>query len=135
MSCATTVKPGGSACALIAVLLSLSAGCDGGANSPSASGLNPGVPVTDRAENQFLSIVPPGSSGVPNGGIGGPLPGQPQLSYAPYYRDQLGMYENLAHAQTPLKSDTCDPPSSVAEHQRSSDQACNYFKNAGLILA
>ncbi|MGQ0530495.1 MAG: penicillin acylase family protein [Panacagrimonas sp.] len=79
--------------------------------------------------------MPPGSSGVPNGGIGGPLPGQPQLSYAPYYRDQLDMYESLAHAQTPPKSDTCDPPSSVAEHQRSSDQACNYFKNAGLILA
>lgn len=89
----------------------------------------------DSGENVFLSVLPPGSTGNSIGGIGGPLPGQPQLSFGPNYRDQLDLYANLAHARTPLKADACDPPADIAAHEQRSDQACNYYKRAGLTLA
>lgn len=118
------------------------AACGGGSSGGDASGgLDPGAGsgagsggIVDSPLNTFMSIVPPGSSGVPNGGIGGPIPGQPQLTFAPFYRDQLDLYENLAHAQTPLRSDACNPPASIDQHARRSDQACNYYKPAGLTL-
>lgn len=102
------------------------AGDDGGEGD---GGLTPSGP------NVFLSIVPPGSTGNAMGGIGGPLPGQPQIAYAPYYRDQLDMYADLAHAQTPLKSDSCIAPADIAAHVKRSDQACNYFKRADLTIS
>lgn len=109
-------------------------GGDGAMNTPPVLDPVTGA-VRESPLNTFLSIVPPGSSGVPNGGLGGPVPGQPQLSFAPYYRDQLDLYENLAHARTPLRSDSCTPPASIDQHARRSDQACNYYKPAGLTLS
>jgi acyl-homoserine lactone acylase PvdQ len=102
----------------------------GAGGEDGGSGITPDAP----GANVFMSIVPPGSTGNSIGGIGGPIPGQPQISYGPNYRDQLDMYENLAHARTPLKAETCTPPANIAAHQRRSDQACNYFKPAGLTI-
>ena len=80
----------------------------------------------------FLSILPAGSNGNSAGGIGGPLPGQPQLSYPDNYRDQLDLYGNLAQAQPGLQSQSCVAPNSIDEHSAASGDACNYYKPAGL---
>src|SRR3546814_20650691 len=34
-----------------------------------------------------------------------------------------------------MKSDNCAPPKNIGEHQKASDQACNYFKRADLTLS
>ncbi len=106
----------------------------GAGSGNGAGGDDGGVTPDAPGSNVFMSIVPPGSTGNSIGGIGGPIPGQPQISYGPNYRDQLDMYENLAHARTPLKADTCVAPVNIAAHQRRSDLACNYFKPAGLTI-
>ncbi|HRI50161.1 MAG TPA: penicillin acylase family protein [Pseudomonadota bacterium] len=91
-------------------------------------------PPIAAGENIFLSIVPPGSNGNSVGGIGSPIPGAPVVSYPKNFRDQLDMYGNLAHAKTPLKAEVCAPPTSITQHQKQSDQACNYFKRADLTI-
>ena len=91
-------------------------------------------PPIAAGENIFLSIVPPGSNGNSVGGIGSPIPGAPVVSYPKNFRDQLDMYGNLAHAKTPLKAEVCAPPRSITQHQKQSDQACNYFKRADLTI-
>jgi acyl-homoserine lactone acylase PvdQ len=106
-------------------------GTDGGGGGGNGGGGG----AIGSAENVFLSVLPPGSTGNSIGGVGGPLPGQPQISYGPNYRDQLDLYADLAHARTPLKSDTCTPPANIAAHEQRSDQACNYWKRADLTLA
>ncbi|MDP3856243.1 MAG: penicillin acylase family protein [Stagnimonas sp.] len=100
----------------------------------SAGGGNP-PPPPEGSENIFLAIVPPGSNGNSAGAVGGPLPGQPQQVYPDNYRDQLDLYGNLAYAKSPLKSDQCTPPANLGAHVKASDQACNYFKQAGLELS
>ncbi|MFA5939077.1 MAG: penicillin acylase family protein [Sinimarinibacterium sp.] len=82
-----------------------------------------------------MAIVPPGSNGNSAGAVGGPLPGQPQISYPANYRDQLDLYGNLAYAKSPLKSSPCEPPADIDAHEPASDDACNYYKKAGLTLA
>ena len=140
-----------------AVLLAL-AGCGGGGDSPQPStggntgggnntgggtntgGTAPGEdnptpPIGAAADSIFMEIVPPGSTGnssIGNGGIGGPA-GLPVLAYPKNYRDQLDLYGDLAYAKVGLKADTCNPPASIADHQKQSDQACNYFKDAGFV--
>jgi acyl-homoserine lactone acylase PvdQ len=89
----------------------------------------------DIAGNTFMAIVPPGSNGNSAGGVGAPIPGVPVVSYPDNFRDQLDMYGNLAYAKQGLKSDTCTPPKNIDEHQKQSDQACNYFKAAPLTLS
>lgn len=108
-----------------------------GSSEPPAGGGNPPPPPPppSGAENVFLSAMPPGSNGNSAGAVGGPLPGQPQVSYPDNYRDQLDLYGNLAYALSPLKSQSCLPPADLAAHQPRSDQACNYFKKAGLTLS
>ena len=135
---------------LLIVMLTAASACGSGGSSSGGGAGNGGGPGSGgggggtgggtgtpvgSSSNTFMSIVPPGSTGNANGGIGGPVPGQPQLSYAPYYRDQLDMYANLAHAQSPLKADTCTPPANIAAHVEQSDQACNYFKRADLTIS
>lgn len=107
-----------------------------GRSSAPATGTPPGgePPPGGDGANVFLAIVPPGSNGNSAGAVGGPLPGQPQLAYPDNYRDQLDLYGDLAYAQSPLRSDRCAPPANVGAHQKSSDQACNYFKKANLEL-
>src|SRR3546814_16652237 len=70
----------------------------------------------------------PGSNGNSAGGIGAPVPGVPTLSYPKNFSDQLTMYGDLSYAKSPMKSDNCAPPKNIGEHQKASDQACNYFK-------
>lgn len=82
----------------------------------------------------FMQIVPPGANGNSAGAIGGPVPGQPQLVFPDNFRDQLDLYGNLAYAQQGLKAETCTPPADIDAHAASSDQACNYFKNAPIEL-
>lgn len=108
-----------------------------GRSSAPATGAPPGgdPPGSGDGANVFLAIVPPGSNGNSAGAVGGPLPGQPQVVYPDNYRDQLDLYGNLAYAKSPLKSDTCSPPADIGTHVKSSDQACNYFKKAGLELS
>lgn len=110
-------------------------GGSGGGGGGGGAGGGGGGPPVGVGDNLFMSIVPPGSTGNSAGAIGGPAPGQPQLSYAPNYRDQLDMYGNLAYAKSPLKADTCVPPANIAAHVKDSDQACNYFKRADLTLS
>jgi acyl-homoserine lactone acylase PvdQ len=94
------------------------------------------APGTDGTGNIFLAIVPPGSNGNSAGGVGAPA-GEPtdNFKYPDNFRDQLDMYGNLAYAKTPLKAETCVPPRNIGEHVKSSDQACNYFKDAPLTLS
>ncbi|MDP9140013.1 MAG: penicillin acylase family protein [Pseudomonadota bacterium] len=100
-------------------------------SNPTPPPVNPGAPV----DNIFMTIVPPGANGNSAGGVGTPVPGVPPLSYPANFRDQLDMYGNLAYAQIGLKGQTCTPPRSFAEHQKASDQACNYFKPAEIRLS
>ena len=96
----------------------------------------PAGPAADAAsaagETIFMEIVPPGSNGNSASGIGGPA-GLPILRYPNNYRDQLDLYGNLAYAKVGLKGDACTPPASFSEHQKQSDQACNYYKDAGFV--
>jgi hypothetical protein len=127
------------ACALIVVL---AAGCGGGNGVPQpgddtggggggggGGSVDPG-PVGPLGDNIFMEIVPPGSNGNSAGGIGGPSP-LPVLSYPANYRDQLDLYGDLSYAKPGLKADPCAPPKSISEHEAASDDACNYFKDAG----
>lgn len=99
-----------------------------------SGGTNP-VGSLVSSQNTFLSIVPPGSNGNSAGGIGAPVPGVPTLSYPKNFSDQLTMYGDLSYAKSPLLADNCAPPKNIGEHQKSSDQACNYFKRADLTLS
>lgn len=88
-----------------------------------------------RGGNVFMSAMPPGANGNAAGGIGAPA-GIPPAStvYPDHYNDQLAMYANLAHAQTPLQRGDCVAPTSAMAHAPASDQACNYFKPAPIEL-
>lgn len=101
-----------------------------GASAPPSSG-----EISDNPGNTFLSAMPPGANGNSAGGVGAPVPGVPVLSYPANFSDQLHLYADLSYAKSPLKSDTCTPPANLAAHQASSDQACNYFKRANLMLS
>ena len=85
--------------------------------------------------NIFMAIVPPGSNGNSAGGVGAPVSQIPTIQYPKNFRDQLDMYGDLSYAKPGLKAETCTPPKSISEHVKSSDQACNYFKPAGITLA
>lgn len=103
----------------------------GGGPGPGTGGGNGGGGgIGPKGDSIFMEIVPPGSNGNSAGGIGGPAP-LPVITYPDNYRDQLDLYGNLSYAKVGLKADTCNPPASIAEHVASSDQACNYFKDAG----
>ena len=106
---------------------------DGAAGIGSGSG-NGGVTSGDTG-NTFLSIVPPGSNGNSAGGVGAPVSQVPTIQYPKNFRDQLDMYGDLSYAKPGLKGDSCTPPKNIGEHVKSSDQACNYFKPAGITLA
>ncbi len=113
----------------ISILAAGMSACSNSDNDDGGGGNNP--PITD-GDSIFMNIVPAGSNGNAAGGVGAPVPGVPALSFPDNYRDQLDLYGNLAYAQMGLKSDSCVPPNSIDQHQASSDQACNYFKPAGL---
>src|SRR3546814_18716169 len=84
------------------------------------------------SQNTFLSIVPPGSNGNSAGGIGAPVPGVPTLSYPKNFSDQLTMYGDLSYDKSPMKSDNCQPPKNIGEHQTAQDKARKYFNRADL---
>jgi acyl-homoserine lactone acylase PvdQ len=107
------------------------AGCGNSTSLTDEGGSTP--PIGPAGESIFLQVVPPGANGNSAGGIGGPLPQIPTLQYPPNYRDQLDLYGNLAYAKVGLKGDTCNPPASIDQHQQQSDQACNYFSDAGFV--
>ncbi|MGH7898947.1 MAG: penicillin acylase family protein, partial [Candidatus Binatia bacterium] len=111
-----------------AALALLATGCGDG-DSGSRSLALTSVPST--GDSIFLQIVPPGSNGASAGGIGGPLAEIPTIRYPDNYRDQLDLYGDLAYAEEGLQAESCAPPPSIGEHRKRSDQACNYFKNAG----
>ncbi len=97
---------------------------------------NPGGPRREgRTPNDgnsiYLNAIPPGSNGNSAGGVGLPVGGL-QLLYPDNFRDQLDLYENLAHSRPSLKAEPCTPPSSIDDHAQVSDLACNYFKHEGL---
>lgn len=126
-----------------AVLLALTSGCgDSGPAAAPASGA-PVVPVIPTGgTNRFMSIVPPGSNGNSAGGIGTPVSGTTQMGvpippvtkYPNNFRDQLDLYGDLSYAKPGLQAATCAPPKSIDQHVKASDQACNYFKPAGITL-
>jgi acyl-homoserine lactone acylase PvdQ len=98
----------------------------GGAGGPQREGRTP-----NDGDSLYLNAMPPGSNGNSAGGVGLPVGGL-QLLYPDNFRDQLDLYENLAHSQQNLKAEPCAPPPSIDEHERVSDLACNYFKHEGL---
>lgn len=108
-----------------------------GSSSPVASGS--GAPGGDEPANTrtiFLSVLPPGSNGNAAGGIGAPAGIPPEATiYPDHYTDQLSLYENWAHAQSPMRLDDCAPPENLDAHLTASDQACNYWKDAALTLS
>ena len=131
----------------LAIVSCVLAGCSGSSSLPQPNGSgnpgggtdtggggdlneNPTPPIGAKGDNIFMEIVPPGSNGNSAGGLIGPSP-LPQIVYPSNYRDQLDLYGDLAYAKTPLKGDTCNPPVDINAHQKQSDQACNYFKDAG----
>lgn len=129
--------------AVSALAISLLSGCgdsgsvavnDPGSSSGSGSTSSSSGGITPRdGTNVFMAIGPAGANGNTAGGVGDPATGNVSR-YPNNYRDQLDLYGNLAYAQTPLKSDTCTPPANIAAHQRSSDQACNYFTKSQIQL-
>ncbi|TXH03848.1 MAG: hypothetical protein E6R07_10580 [Nevskiaceae bacterium] len=128
------------ATALILTSALLVAGCSRSstpAATAGAGGSNGGTPGTDAGAggNTFLAIVPPGSNGNSAGGVGAPVSQVPTIQYPQNFRDQLDMYGDLSYAKPGLKADSCNPPKSITEHVKASDQACNYFKPAGITLA
>ncbi|WP_043768944.1 penicillin acylase family protein [Algiphilus aromaticivorans] len=120
--------------AIVVVLLAACGGShppdtvdDGGPGGPGAPGGG------DRASPEgsvFLSAVPPGNNGNSAGGVGAPVGSV--LSYPDNFADQLELYGNLAYAQEDLKAAPCEPPVDIDAHEPVSDQACNYYKDAGL---
>ena len=75
--------------------------------------------------------MPPGSNGNSAGGVGAPIAGTP-ASYPANFTDQETLYGDLSYAQKGLVTTPCAPPTSLSQHVASSNQACNYFKHAGL---
>lgn len=125
------------ALALLGTTVALLAGC--GDSAPLSSlGPDPDRGATrdgSASPSVFLSAMPPGANSNSFGGVGAPVVIPPGLTlYPPFYRDELDLYGNLAYARTPLKSDDCRPPANLDAHQRVSDQACNYYKAAGIEL-
>lgn len=104
-------------------------GNGGGSGTPTGGGGAQNPPPPDGA-SLFMNIVPPGSNGNSAGGLG--VQNQLPISYPPNFTDQATLYGDLSYAQSPLKATPCTPPTSLAEHQTSSDLACNYFKHEGL---
>jgi acyl-homoserine lactone acylase PvdQ len=84
----------------------------------------PAKPSPTAAQSLFLDILPPGADGNSGDGSGGANP--------PHASDQLALYGDLSYAQPSLTSTSCNPPATLADHQASSQQACNYFKDASL---
>lgn len=103
-----------------------------GSSSPIADGAS----NAGEGRNIFLSAMPPGSSGNAAGGIGAPAGIPPALTvYPDHYADQLELYGNWAHAQTPMRQADCEPPANLDEHRVASDLACNYWKDAPIELS
>lgn len=139
-------RPSGAAAAAWVAAAVMLAGCGSSgapAGSASAQPGPPTIPVTPgKGTNIFMSIVPPGSNGNSAGGIGTPVSGTTQMGvpippvtkYPNNFRDQLDLYGDLSYAKPGLKAATCAPPKSIADHVKASDQACNYFKPAGITL-
>ncbi len=120
----------------VVVGLAAALGVSGCGRSNSTAGGDGNAPIPDGdGDTIFLSSMPPGSNGNTAGAVGGPLPGQPQFVYPENYRDQLDQYGNLAYAQSPLRADPCIAPRDIDAHAQQSDDACNYFKQAGLTLS
>ncbi len=91
-------------------------------------------PPTD---NVFMAVVPPGTNGNSAGGVGGPAGIPPeQTQYPDNYEDQLHLYGNLAYAKSPmvLPAEGCKPPVNFAAHEPASDDPCNYYKNAPIVI-
>ena len=103
-------------------------------SSEPVGGSSGAPPVGVAGESIFMTIVPPGSNGNSAGGVGTPLPGSPTLRFPANFRDQLDLYGNLAYAKVGLQGETCTPPKHIDAHQKSSDQACNYFKRADIVI-
>ncbi|HZR34362.1 MAG TPA: penicillin acylase family protein [Nevskia sp.] len=104
------------------------AGGDGGngGGAPPSGALGPG-----DGNSIYLDVLPPGSNGNSIGGIGVPVAGTP-ASYPANFTDQASLYGDLSYAQASLQATPCNPPTSIAQHTASSQQACNYFKHQGL---
>ena len=103
-----------------------------GSSSPIAEGGSTG----GEGRNTFLSAMPPGANGNAAGGVGVPAGIPPALTqYPAHYADQLELYGNWAHAQTPMRLADCQPPANLGEHDLSSDLACNYWKDAAIELS
>lgn len=66
----------------------------------------------------FLSAMPPGNNG--------------NSASTTNFQDQLTLYGDLSYAKQGLTAETCDPPSTLAQHETASNLVCNYFKNAGM---
>ena len=97
------------------------------------AGAGGGPAEAPAADSIFLNVVPPGANGNSAGGIGAPVGIPPeQTQYPANFEDQLHLYGNLAYAKQGLQAETCTPPKNIGEHQKQSDQACNYFKDHGL---
>lgn len=122
------------AVATAAVLLAACGGGGSGASgSTSGGGTTGGTGTGTGASDLFLNVLPPGSNGNSAGGIGAPVPGLPVVQYPQNFSDQLALYGDLSYAQPGLVTAPCTPPTSIAEHAASSNQACNYFKSAGIV--
>jgi acyl-homoserine lactone acylase PvdQ len=102
-------------------LLVLVVGCPGSSSSSAES-----------TASVFLNVLPPGSNGNAAGGAGIPGIALPADKAPPHFEDQLALYADISYAQPNLTAD-CKPPVDASEHTAASAQACNYFKNEGLV--
>src|ERR1700744_5890567 len=103
----------------------------GGGTTGGSGGLPSGALRPGDGNSIYLNILPPGSNGNSIGGVGLPVAGTP-ASYPANFSDQATLYGDLSYAQANLQATPCNPPTSIAQHTASSQQACNYFKHQGL---
>jgi acyl-homoserine lactone acylase PvdQ len=80
----------------------------------------PGSSSAPSTPPLFLSVMPPGD----NGSAAGKTPAN--------FDDQVALYGDISYAKPGLTAEACEPPETASQHQTSSNQVCNYFKNASL---